>query len=290
MSSSADTDARVGARDFLSQELLGHGAYLCARAARGRDLRAAGVELVPALVKRLQLRNEFDPAEAAPNGTIAFARRRAATPGDIEDDDVLRAQVVIHVASRRPEVVDDFCGEMSRRLSTAGPVRVLRGSIRAKIYTGAAMNRWAYERAVVPQPGAAAPNAFLLPLSKIAEWWKKDWMERHTYFLPTYDARGGRTSEGHALAAEAGIECLLRRTYRAATEPAPNGEYDFVTYFECADRDVPVFHRVCASLRDVARNPEWRFVREGPMWHGRRVVSWDALFAAVTPEPSLTPP
>ena len=37
------------------------------------------------------------------------------------------------------------------------------------------------------------------------------------------------------------------------------------------------FHRVCAALRDVARNPEWTFVREGPTWHGRRVAGWDEL-------------
>lgn len=269
--------------EFLTREILGHGAYLCVRAADGRDLHAAGLRPIPALLERLQLRNEFDPAEAAPGGTIAFVRRHAATSGDIEDEGVFQAQIVIHVASGRPEVVDDFCGEVSRRLAAAGPVRLLRGSIRARNYTGAAMSRWAYERAVVQQPGAAAPNAFLLPTSKIEEWWRKDWMERHTYFLPTYDAHGGMTREGHALAAEAGIECLLRRTYRAATEPAPDGEYDFVNYFECADRDVPVFRRVCAALRDAARNPEWRFVREGPTWHGRRVVSWDALFAPVTP-------
>jgi hypothetical protein len=60
----------------------------------------------------------------------------------------------------------------------------------------------------------------LPPLSKVAEWWKKDWVERHRYFLPRCDANGRRTSEGHALAAEAGIECLLRRTYKAATETA----------------------------------------------------------------------
>jgi hypothetical protein len=49
-------------------------------------------------------------------------------------------------------------------------------------------------------------------------------------------------------------------------------------YFECADADVPTFHQVCASLRDVARNPEWKFVREGPTWHGRRVAGWPDLF------------
>jgi hypothetical protein len=52
-----------------------------------------------------------------------------------------------------------------------------------------------------------------------------------------------------------------------------------VTYFECADADVPTFHQVCAALRDVARNPEWKFVREGPVWHGRRVATWAELFA-----------
>jgi hypothetical protein len=264
--------------EFLSREILGHGAYLFARATDGSDLQRVGSEVIPALVTRLGLRNEFDPRDRAPGGTIAFLRRHAATPGEIEDEDVLEARIVIHVSSSRPEVVDVICDDAVRRLSAAGPVRLLRGSTRARNYTGAAMSRWAYDRAVVQKPGTEAPNAFLLPLRKLAEWWRKDWMERHTYFLPTYDGQGRMTSEGHALAAEEGIACLLRRTYAAAQEPAPDGEYDFVTYFECADGDVPVFHRVCGALRDTARNREWRFVREGPTWHGRRVASWDELF------------
>jgi hypothetical protein len=267
--------------EFLSREVLGHGAYLCARAADVGALRAAGRAPIPALVERLALRHEYDPpGMTEAGGTVAFLRRLAATPGDIEDESVLEAQVVIHVSSSRPEVVDSFCAEAESCLSSAGRVRVLRGSARARSYTGAAMNRWAYERAAEQRPGAETPNAFLLPLRKLAEWWEKDWMERHTYFLPTYDGSGRMVSQGHALAAEEGIACLLRRTYRSAQEPAPEGEYDFVTYFECADGDVPVFRRVCSALRDPARNPEWRFVREGPTWHGRRVASWDELFAA----------
>jgi hypothetical protein len=86
-------------------------------------------------------------------------------------------------------------------------------------------------------------------------------------------------NEGHARAAEAGIACLLRRTYKYPSEPAPVGRYDFLTYFECADADVPTFHAVCAALRDVRRNPEWTFVREGPTWQGRRVATWAELFA-----------
>jgi hypothetical protein len=264
----------------LSNEVLGHGAYLCVRGVDSGALRAAGSDALPALVARLDLRPEFKAEPTASGGTIAFLRRHAATAGVIVDEDVLEAQIVVHVSSDRPDVVDAFCSEAARFLSTAGRVRLLRGSVRARSYTGAAMNRWAYERAAVQKPGVETPNAFLLPLRKLASWWDKDWMERHTYFLPTYDGQGRMTSQGHALAAEEGIACLLRRTYRAAQEPAEAGEYDFVTYFECADRDVPVFHRVCGALRDTARNPEWRFVQEGPTWHGRRVESWSGLFAS----------
>lgn len=77
----------------------------------------------------------------------------------------------------------------------------------------------------------------------------------------------------------AGIPYLMRRTYWNALEPAPKGEYDFLNYFECADRDVRIFHDVCAALRDTSQNPEWAFVREGPIWHGRRVPAWEDLFA-----------
>jgi hypothetical protein len=115
-------------------------------------------------------------------------------------------------------------------------------------------------------------------MSKTAAWWAKGWMERHTYFLPRYE-HGRMVSQGHALAAEAGIACLMRRTYKHETSPAPAGSYDFVTYFECADADVPTFHAVLAALRDVKRNPEWEFVREGPCWEGRRVATWAELFA-----------
>ena len=85
-------------------------------------------------------------------------------------------------------------------------------------------------------------------MSKTSEWWAKDWMERHTHILPRYDDDGRMKAQGHALAAEAGA-------------------------------DVPTFHDVMVSLRDVQKNPEWRFVREGPLWHGRRVATWDGLVA-----------
>lgn len=262
----------------LAGEVLRHGAYVALRLSNAADVRAVSAVAIPALAEKLGLGNEFEPGAAPPSESIAFLRRRDATPGDIADDDLVHAEAVVHVASPTAQPVSDFCGEAAHLLGSVARLRVLGGVVRPKTYTGAAMNNFAYAHAVVQQPGTVMPNAFLIPMSKTAAWWAKDWMERHTYFLPRYDDTGRMTSEGHALASAAGIPCLLRRTYKSPTEPAPEGAYEFVTYFECADADVPTFHHVCASLRDVARNPEWKFVREGPTWQGRRVPTWQDLF------------
>jgi hypothetical protein len=260
--------------DVFPKEILRYGAYVCLRLSAG--LRAAPV---PALAQRLGLANEFDAAEPLPPAAIAFLRRAGGTPGAIADDDVLQADAVIHVAATTQAPVAEFCAEMARLLAPAVKPRVLTGVVRPMSYTGAAMHNYAYAHRVLQQPGDTMPNAFLLPMSKTPAWWAKGWMERHTYILPRYDDEGRMTAEGHALAAEAGIACLLRRTYKAETEPAPEGAYDFLTYFECADADVPTFHEVVASLRDARKNPEWRFVQEGPTWHGRRVRTWDDVCA-----------
>jgi hypothetical protein len=265
--------------EFLASEILGHGAYLCLRRSGGGDLRKTEAAPIEPLAERLGLRNEFDPGETPPIESIAFLRRQGSAEADIADDAVVRADWVVHVAAARPETIGEFCAETTRLLSPAVQVHVLHGVRRPLNYTGAAMNKWAYERRILQQPGPTMPNAFLVPMSKTAEWWGKDWMERHTYFLPRYDDQGRILNEGHALVAEAGIACLLRRTYRSEKHPAPESEYDFLNYFECADSSVPTFHQVCAALRDVTRNPEWRFVREGPTWHGRRVASWKELIS-----------
>ena len=265
----------------LAGEILRHGAYVCLRPATGADARAVASVAIAALAEKLGLESEFAAAAGPPAQSIAFLRRHGATPGVLDDDGLLHADAVVHVAAPRAQPVDDFCGEATRLLGSLARLRVLGGVVRPRTYTGAAMNNFAYAHQVVQQPGRVMPNAFLVPMNKVAAWWAKDWMERHTYFLPRYDDEGRMKSEGHALASAAGIPYLLRRTYKSTSEPAPEGAYDFVTYFECADADVPTFHQVCASLRDVARNPEWKFVREGPTWHGRRVATWSDLFSSV---------
>ena len=302
------------ADDVHSTASLRHGAYLCLTVPAGA--RRAAAAAVPALARRLGLRNEFEPGDDHPLDAIAFLRRLDATPaagfppagradgahdlaggGDLPDHEIagagaqhlaggaglpdhqiLSADAVVHVASASADLVTELCAEATRLLAPACRPLVLRGVVRPTVYTGNAMHNFAYAHRVLQQPGTVAPHAFLLPTSKSADWWQKDWMERHTYFLPRHDDAGRRIAEGHALAAEAGIACLMRRTYKNEAEPAPPGAYDFLNYFECADADVATFHQVCAALRDVARNPEWRFVREGPTWHGRRFATWEELF------------
>jgi hypothetical protein len=261
-----------------TDDVLRHGAYVCLNVPTGARGAVADAP-VPALADRLGLRNEFEPGDGHPPEAVAFLRRVSATPAAIADDELLRADAVVHVASTTAGPVAEFCAEVGRLVGPAIKPRVLGGVVRPMIYTGNAMHNFAYAHRVLQEPGSVAPNAFLIPMNKTAAWWAKGWMERHTYFLPRYDDAGRMVNEGHALASAAGIACLMRRTYKQTVEPAPAGDYDFITYFECADADVPTFHEVCAALRDVSRNPEWNFVREGPTWHGRRVATWAELFA-----------
>lgn len=230
-------------------------------------------------VGRHGLANEYAAREGHPTNAVAFIRRIEAMPADIADDALLNANAVVHVASPVESLVAGFCAELAAALGPAVVTRVLSGVVRPPSFTGGAMHDFAYAHQVTQQPGDMMPNAFLLPMSKTPEWWTKTWMERHTYFLPRYDDQGHQVAAGHALAAAAGIPHLLRRTYRNVSHPAPSGTYDFVNYFECAADGVPIFRNVCAHLRDVEMNPEWRYVREGPTWHGLRVASWPELFA-----------
>lgn len=264
--------------DPLPGEVLRHGAYFCLRVPGGarRDAAAAPVA---ALAARRGFCNEFDAGAGHRSETIAFLRRVDATPGGIDDGGLVHADAVVHVAAPTSDPIAQLRAELTRLLGPAIQTRVLTGVVRPPAFTGHAMHEFAYAHQVAQAPGTEMPHGFLMPMSKSATWWAKGWMERHTYFLPRYDDDGRMLSEGHALAAAPGIDCLMRRTYKHPLPPAPDGAYDFVNYFECADDDVPTFQAVCAALRDIAKNPEWRFVREGPTWHGRRVETWAELFA-----------
>ena len=264
------------ADDVRSTAATRHGAYF----ALDLDV-GAGKKIGPAmtdLIRRLDLRNEFDAPHPVSAATIGFLRRTQVKPGDSDDDQLVGATAIIHMSSETPELVLAFGREL-RELAAPTQVPALSGVVRPLRYTGNTMHNYGYAHRVIQQSGAVMPTVFLMPLTKTAAWWKKDWWERHTFFLPRYDDSGRMLSQGHALAAAAGISCLMRRTYWNATEPAPAGEYDFINYFECADEDIPTFHNVCRALRDTKNNPEWAFVLEGPTWQGRRVTTWEEIFA-----------
>lgn len=272
-----DPSHAVWADDVRSTSAIRYGAYLCITVPSGARRAAAGAD-VGAVADRLGLRNEFHSVDGDPPASVAYLRRKGATHGQIPDAELLGADAVVHVAAPTREPVARFCAELARLVGSPIRPRILDGVVRPMSYTGDAMHNFAYAHRVVQQPAATMPNAFVVPMSKAAAWWGMDWMQRHTYFLPRYDSSGRMLHEGHALAAAAGIAVLLRRTYKSVPEPAPDGAYDFVNYFECADRDIPRFHEVMEALRDDARNPEWTFVREGPTWHGQRVATWAELF------------
>jgi hypothetical protein len=121
--------------------------------------------------------------------------------------------------------------------------------------------------------GRVQRNVVIIPLNKSKEWWDKAALDRQTYFYPHTD-RSGAQVKGHARAAEAGIGTIFRKLYYNPDGHGREREWDFVTYFECADEHLATFDQICHSLRDVRQNPEWRYVTEGPEWRGRRVLRW----------------
>lgn len=185
-----------------------------------------------------------------------------------------RPGYVAQVSGRYRPRLNEVEQELRRRLGELGDVSSLDGALRTPRYTSPELYAHVNRAAVQRTSGRVMRNAIILPMSKTAEWWEKDPLDRHSYFYPHVDPSTGACAKGHARAAEAGISTIVRRLYHNPNGYQRPGEYDFVTYFECADEHLPVFERICGALRDVQQNPEWRYVREGPEWRGRRVVRW----------------
>ena len=155
--------------------------------------------------------------------------------------------------------------------AAGGSVETLAGVMRPRSYTSHAMTQFAYAAAQAPGPGEQHPLGVVTPLNKTRQWWDLDWMHRESFFLPRFDAHENMIAQGHSLAAESGISCITRRLMHAPNGYGQEGSYDFVGYFEFDEAHAPVFEEVMAGLRNVAQNPEWKYVREGPEWWGRRI-------------------
>jgi hypothetical protein len=218
--------------------------------------------------------NDYDTdgtRETQPHETIQFLTSEAGAP---QREGIGGARFVLHVsANYRPRLVEVFC-DFKRRLGDAADLVVLDGAERMPRYSSAEMRTFAYKAALSRQSGRVATNAIILPMSKTAAWWEKPVLERHSYFYPHHEDSSGSPVKGHAKAAEAGIPKIFRRLYHNPNGYQRENEYDFITYFECADENIPVFDQICRALRDERQNPEWKYVLEGPAWRGKRVLRW----------------
>jgi hypothetical protein len=218
--------------------------------------------------------NDFDAdgtRESQPQETIQFL---VADGNGHADSGIGAASYAVQVSGKyRPRLLE-IEGDFRRRLGDAAGVIALDGAIRAPRYTSADLFDYAYRPAVPRRSGRVARIAMILPISKTHQWWEKPSLERHAYFYPHVDANSGCAVHGHAVAAQEGIPSIYRRLFHNPDGYERRGEFDFVTYFECEDAHLETFERIHRALRDTARNPEWRYVREGPLWRGRRVLKW----------------
>lgn len=267
----------------LTIQVTGHARFLFVRLPQSATHAALAVAL-----DRLGagMQNMYDvegspSAEALQRGRFQFLR---AEPGlsrarDIPHPQMLEAHFLVYLeaAGLAPLVGYE---EALRTLiePQGGIVETLAGVQRPRSYTSYAMTQFAYAPALTPKPGGQCPLGVVTPQNKTAAWWAMDWMYRESFFLPRYDAQENLIAEGHALAAAVGIPCITRRLVHAPDGYGREGQYDFIGYFEFAEAHASTFRAVMTALRDVAQNPEWAYVQEGPEWWGRRVRHAVALW------------
>jgi hypothetical protein len=188
--------------------------------------------------------------------------------------EITGAGYAVQVSSKYRPRLEETESELRRRLLGTAKLESLDGATRVPHYTSAEMYAYAYKNANPGGPGRTQRNVIIIPIRKTQEWWDKSALERHTYFYPHADTLTGGRVDGHARAAEAGISTIHRRLYYNPDGYRRPDEFDFITYFQCADEHLATFDQICRAIRDVRQNPEWRFVVEGPEWRGKRVLRW----------------
>ena len=137
-------------------------------------------------------------------------------------------------------------------------MRELETAVRVPQYTSAEMYAYAYKGALPRGSGRVQKNVIIIPMNKSTEWWEKAALDRQTYFYPHADGTGARV-KGHARAAEPGITTIFRKLYYNPDGHSRQDEWDFVTYFECADEhQVGDRHEaLCSLLRNLAGSSQW---------------------------------
>ena len=260
----------------LATQVTGHQRFLFASIARDRSDREliAAIDKLGDGMENLHFLAGHPSESALQRGCFQFLRAEAqnSRERDLPHPALLQSQFLVRLEASTEQSFLHFETQLRMIIEhRGGSVTTLAGVQRGRSYTSQAMTQFAYAGALQPAPGRQFPLAVVTPMNKTEEWWSMDWMRRESFFLPRYDAKGAVMSRGHALAAEPGIPHIVRRLVHAASSYGRKDAYDFIGYFEFAEEQAPVFRAVMAALRDVAQNPEWAYVREGPEWWGRRV-------------------
>ena len=219
--------------------------------------------------------------ESFRTGRFQYLRAESSMSGerDISHSALTDAQGLIRIEAETSKPLQEYERGLRGLIeSRGGAVETLAGVQRPRSYTSYAMTQYAYAPALAPGSGERYPFGVVTPMNKTQEWWDMDWIHRESFFLPRYGANEELVARGHSLAADAGISCINRRLAHAPEGYGVEGSYDFVGYFEFAEQDAQTFRDVMAGLRDVKQNPEWKYVREGPEWWGRRVQSSQEMF------------
>ena len=244
--------------------------------AHGARLRTAGANIARGFF------NDFDiddsrETQVQAHETIQFLIREPETkplPENIPGPNINMARYAVQITSKYRPRLQEIDDEFRRRLGDTAEIITIEGAARSPRYSSAEMVGYSNRGAPPRRSGRLSRNAIIIPIRKNAEWWQKSTLERHSYFYPHVDHASSCPVKGHALAAEKGIGSLFRRVYHNPDGYERENEFDFLTYFECDDEALQVFEGVMAALRDTSQNPEWRYVQEGPIWRGRRVLRW----------------
>ena len=244
--------------------------------AHGAKLRTAGANIARGFF------NDFDIDDSRETQvqafeTIQFLIRDGETrplPEGTPGPYINMARNAVQITSKYRPRLQEIDEEFRRRMGDSSEVITLEGAARNPRYSSAEMVNYSNRGAPPRRSGRISKNAIIIPIRKTQEWWQKSPLERHSYFYPHVDHASASPVKGHALAAEKGIASLFRRVYHNPEGYERPEEWDFITYFECDDDGLPVFENVMTALRDFHQNPEWRYVQEGPIWRGRRVLRW----------------
>jgi hypothetical protein len=244
--------------------------------AHGARLRTAGANIARGFF------NDFDiddnrETQVQAHETIQFLVRETEAkplPEAVPGPHITLARHAVQITAKYRPRLQEIDDEFRRRVGDTAEIVSLEGATRNPRYSSAEMVHYANRGAPPRRSGRLARNAIIIPVRKSADWWQKSTLERHSYFYPHVDHASASPVKGHAQAAEQGISSLFRRIYHNPDGYQRPNEFDFLTYFECDDESLPVFEQVMTSLRDFHQNPEWRYVEEGPIWRGRRVLRW----------------